>query len=146
MSLIPRPSLILFSFHVWWCFESSPGEILTSFCDNFRILMKSIECDRGSGLIVFSVYLNTYKHFQNWILWYWCSMISGKICLGECFAPLHASHGCCKCIRACGHTFCSGLDSCCLVLNWRLYAFIFTFKPFKLIQQLFWFRLPPCMV
>ena len=37
------------------------------FCENLIICMKSFECDRGSGLIAFSVHLNANKHFQNLI-------------------------------------------------------------------------------
>ena len=39
--------------------------ICRHFCKNIRICMKSFECDRRSGLIVFNVHFDAYKHFQN---------------------------------------------------------------------------------
>ena len=68
------------------------------FCEDLKIFMESIECDRASGLIASSVNLNAYKHLQNSIICIDFLMISCKISLGECFTPSHASHGCCKLI------------------------------------------------
>ena len=37
------------------------------FCENLRICMKTIEYDRGIGLIAFTVHFNVNKHFQNMV-------------------------------------------------------------------------------
>ena len=64
---------------------------------NVKISMASIERYRQSGRIAFSIHFNAYKHFHNMISQCWFSHVPKQnLSLGECFAPFHASHGCCK--------------------------------------------------
>ena len=48
-----------------------PVTMWSHFCENPSIFMKSIECDRWSSFIAFSVHFNAYKYLQNLILWCW---------------------------------------------------------------------------
>ena len=76
-------------------FDDVSGAVLVIISRHFwnylRIFMQLIECDRRSGLVAFNVHFNACKHLQHLILWCWFVLISG-----ECFAPFHTSHGCCK--------------------------------------------------
>ena len=69
---------------------------VTSELQKFKHLPDSVDQDHVSLLIAFSVHFHAYKHFRNSIKRKCNFIISGKFFFGECFAPIHASHGCCK--------------------------------------------------